>query len=210
MEIPKVSEFLNLGGTIVSTPCVAIPLPSIHHDPSNKTRTDCFALGEDNRILHKQYDGTEFKPWEVLKVPHLSINSALSAVARGENSFDIFCRAADFSIHRTNWNGSHWSEWEDMGGVWTSAPAVCTWGEKRMDLFARAPDGSIQHKFWDGSIWTKWHSLGGVSTSAPAAISWGPDRIDLFHRGTDFCLWHQWWIGGVGWQKGWENLGGKY
>ena len=86
-----------------------------------------------------------------------------------------------------------WSNWESLGGVITSAPAVASWAPNRLDCFARGTGNAMWHKWWDGSKWSGWESLGGVLSSAPAAVSWGPNRIDCFVRGTDNAMWHKWW-----------------
>ncbi len=99
-----------------------------------------------------------------------------------------------------------WSNWEDLGGVLTTAPAVSSWGANRLDVFAGGTDNSMYHKWWDGNRWSDWESLGGVLTSSPAAVSWGPNRIDTFVRGTDNTLYHKFWNGNR-WSD-WESLGG--
>ncbi|MDF2615190.1 MAG: hypothetical protein K0S71_2976 [Clostridia bacterium] len=101
---------------------------------------------------------------------------------------------------------SDWSEWEDLGGILTSAPAVSSWQANRLDVFGRGQNNALWHKWWNGSRWSEWEDLGGVLTSAPAAVSWGRNRIDAFGRGQNNALWHKWWDGSS-W-SGWEDLGG--
>ena len=98
------------------------------------------------------------------------------------------------------------SEWESLGGGFTSAPAICSWGAGRLDIFGRGEDFALWHKWFDGAKWSDWETLGGSLTSPPAAVSWGAGRIDVFVRGTDRALWHKWFRDG-GW-RGWESLGG--
>lgn len=97
-----------------------------------------------------------------------------------------------------------WLGWESLGGVVTSAPAVCSWSSGRLDVFARGTDSALWHRWYDNG-WSGWESLGGVITSAPTAVSWASGRIDVFARGGDSALWHKWYDGG--W-SGWESLGG--
>ena len=101
---------------------------------------------------------------------------------------------------------SDWSQWEDLGGVLTSAPTVASWQINRLDVFARGQNQALWHKYWDGSRWSEWEDLGGVLTSAPAAVSWGPNRIDVFAKGQNQTLWHKYW-NGAKWSN-WEDLGG--
>ncbi|MDD3168984.1 MAG: sialidase, partial [Eubacteriales bacterium] len=99
-----------------------------------------------------------------------------------------------------------WSDWEDLGGILTSAPAVASWQINRLDVFGRGQNQALWHKWWDGSRWSDWEDLGGILTSAPGAVSWGPNRIDVFGVGQNQSLWHKWWDGSR-WSA-WEDLGG--
>ena len=100
----------------------------------------------------------------------------------------------------------NWSNWEDLGGILTSSPAVSSWQANRLDVFGRGQNNALWHKWWDGTGWSEWEDLGGVLTSNPGAVSWGPNRIDVFGRGQNNALWHKWWDGSR-WSE-WEDLGG--
>src|SRR5689334_22937212 len=99
-----------------------------------------------------------------------------------------------------------WSNWEDLGGTISSAPAASSWGSKRLDVFARGPDGAMWHQWFD-SGWKGWESLGhpmhGVLKEAPAAVSWGDDRVDCFIRTQNDSMAHRYW-NGEKW-SGWED-----
>ena len=99
--------------------------------------------------------------------------------------------------------------YESLGGVLTSAPAVCSWGPGRLDVFVRGGDGALYHKYFDGG-WSDWENLGGViaAGSGPAAVSWGPGRIDVFIRGTDNKCYRKYFNAVGGWSAGWDDLGG--
>jgi hypothetical protein len=99
-----------------------------------------------------------------------------------------------------------WSQWEDLGGILTSAPAVASWQPNRLDVFARGQNNHLWHRYWNGARWSEWEDLGGVLTTGPAAVSWGPNRIDVFARGQNQALWHIYWDG-IRWSA-WEDLGG--
>jgi hypothetical protein len=100
-----------------------------------------------------------------------------------------------------------WSNWEDLGGILTSAPAVSSWQANRLDVFARGQNQALWHLYWDGSRWSGWEDLGGILISAPAAVSWGRNRIDVFGIGQNQALWHLYWDGSR-WSN-WEDLGGS-
>ena len=97
---------------------------------------------------------------------------------------------------------------EIVGGVITSAPAVCSTGANTLDVFARGTDGALKHIMYTGGSWSGWQDLGGVvkAGSDPAAVASRGGRMDVFVRGTDDALWHKWFKDGV-WSA-WESVGG--
>src|SRR5215212_7537669 len=101
---------------------------------------------------------------------------------------------------------AHWSEWESLGGVLTSAPAAASWQADRLDSFVTGTDSAMWHKWWDGSSWSGWESQGGICDEGVAVASWQAGRLDCFVIGTDSAMWHKWWDGSS-W-SGWESLGG--
>ena len=104
----------------------------------------------------------------------------------------MFVLGTDKHIGHLWWNGS-WLGWEDMGGTFSSAPAVASWGSNRLDLFAKGMDNSLYHRYWNGSQWSQWVTHGGTFQDAPAAVSWGSNRIDALVRGVDQHVWRYWW-----------------
>ena len=100
----------------------------------------------------------------------------------------------------------NWSQWEDLGGILTSAPTVASWQSNRLDVFAIGQNRALWHLYWNGSSWSQWEDLGGVLNYSPAAVSWGRNRIDVFGVGTNKALWHKYWNGST-WSN-WEDLGG--
>ena len=94
--------------------------------------------------------------------------------AWGNNRLDIFGLGTDGAMYHKAWDGSAWRpsvlDWERLGGVFTSPPAVTAWGNNRLDIFGLGTDGAMYHKAWDGSAWRPsvldWERLGGVF-SAP-------------------------------------------
>ena len=76
-------------------------------------------------------------------------------------------------MHHKAWDGTAWRpsplDWERLGGVFTSPPAVVAWGNNRLDIFGLGIDGAMYYKAWDGAAWRPspldWERLGGVFTS---------------------------------------------
>jgi hypothetical protein len=76
--------------------------------------------------------------------------NAPAATSRDLNRIDTFVTGFDAEIYHKSWNGSRWSDWENLGGVFTSAPAAVSWGSNRIDTFVRGTDNAIHHKWWNG------------------------------------------------------------
>ena len=91
----------------------------------------------------------------------------------------MFVRGTDNALYHKYWNGPQWIDWENLGGVLTSAPAVASWANNRLDVFVKGTDNALYHKYWNGSQWSDWESLGGTLTSGPAAVS--GDRTALMY-----------------------------
>jgi hypothetical protein len=206
------ADWEALGGTFNSTP-VAVSW--------GENRIDLFGLGTDNAMYHKAWDGSAWDAdWEALGG---IFTTQPAAVCWGPNRIDLFAVGIGDSgtpltlpinqmFHKA-WNGSAWDEdWESLGGVFNSAPAVCSWGENRLDVFGLGTDNAMYHKAWDGNAWlpTDWEPQGGVFNSAPIAVSWGFNRIDLFGLGTDNAMYHKAWDGSAWLPAGWEPQGGVF
>jgi Common central domain of tyrosinase len=159
-------------------------------------------------LLPPRYD-TSLRGAPILK--------AVDATAWGTNRLDIFGIGKHLGMWHKAWDGA-WhpskTDWQDLGGVFTSPPAVVSWGSNRLDIFGTGAHRGMWHKAWDGA-WhpspTDWQDLGGVFTSPPAVVSWGTNRLDIFGLGRGGGMWHKAWDGT--WhpsQTDWEALGGVF
>lgn len=88
--------------------------------------------------------------------------------------------------------GGRWSQWEDLGGNITSAPAVSSRSSNRLEVFARGQSNQLITKTWNGSRLSDWQYISGTFTSDPTAVSWGPNRTDVLAKGTNNALLHIW------------------
>jgi hypothetical protein len=141
----------------------------------------------------------------------------MEVVSWGPNRLDIVGRDVFDAMNHNAWDGSAWqSPWEDLGGVFTSSPAVASWGPNRLDVFGRGTTFGMFHKAWAGGAWrpsqTDWEDLGGdlrgpFAGRIPSVASWGPDRLDTFGIGTNGGVYRRAWDGST-WLP-WENLGGR-
>jgi len=100
---------------------------------------------------------------------------------------------------------------QNLGGIFTSAPAGVALGTDRLDVFGLGLDYSVYHKTYDAAAnqWTPdWEDLGGNLTCTPVVVSVSPDTIDLFGLGPDQTMLHRKLSGNV-WSA-WEELGGAF
>src|SRR6516165_10826125 len=103
---------------------------------------------------------------------------------------------------------------QNLGGVFTSPPAVTATGNDRIDVFGLGTDYSVYHKTWTrgrsgADQWTPdWENLGGNFTCVPVVTSSAVDRIDLFGLGVDQTMLHRVWNGST-WSQ-WDELGGAF
>jgi hypothetical protein len=184
----------SLGGVLESPPQAVAWAPN---------RLDIVAVGIDNAVWHRWWDGGAWGGWESLGG---SVISPPTITSWAPNRLDIFALGTDSGLYHKWWDGSAWGGWEGLGGILTSPPAAASWGENRLDIFGLGQDHALWHKWWDGSAWGGFESLGGVLVSQVSVVSWGPNRLDIFALGEDHAVWHKWWDGAA-W-GGWESLGG--
>lgn len=45
-----------------------------------------------------------------------------AADAQGLNSLDVFAQGTDHVLYYTHWDGTKWSAWKSLGGVWRHHP----------------------------------------------------------------------------------------
>ncbi len=184
----------SLGGSIVSSP---------HSVSWGPNRIDAFAVGTDNALWHRAWDGTQWLPWNTL---HGVLTSDPIVVSPTSGRIDVFARGSDRALWHIDWNQTAWSSWESLGGIIVGPPSVVSSSSTQMDVVALGSDNAVWHRSWNGTTWAPWDKVGGVGTSNPSVVSWGAGRLDVFVRGSDYALWHRAWISGT-WQP-WESLGG--
>jgi hypothetical protein len=183
---PSTTGWEALGGVFNSAPAVVSWAPN---------RLDIFALGTDTQMYHKYWDGSKWGPSQTgvrkslfFKTPFLfstrGITSSTTVIASEQNS-----QTPGIQEPRKRKKADHKIlQWEALGGVFNSMPAVTSWGPNRIDIFGLGSNNAMFHKSWDGNSWqpsqTGWDSQGGTFSSAPAVTSWGLNRIDIFDLGS--------------------------
>jgi len=130
-------------------------------------RLDIFALGTDNSMFQKTWNGEWLpspKGWQPIGG---TFASPPAVVSWGPNRLDIFALGTDNSMFLKTWN-KEWlpspKGWQPIGGTFASPPAVVSWGPGRIDIFALGTDNSMFLKTWNGK-WPPslaWQPLGGT------------------------------------------------
>jgi len=112
-----------------------------------------------------------------------------------------------------------WSGWENLGGVWTSKPAVTINHEGLLSVFVRGVDRSIYYASQEtsaehGLVWSDWIWLKGNFASVPkiSSVTTAEGLVVLTARGMDKSFYMKKQVAdadGVEWGK-WEPVGGLW
>jgi hypothetical protein len=86
-------------------------------------RIDLFVVGSDQALYHRWYDSGQWSGWEYRGG---ILTTSPGASSWGIGRIDVAARASDNGLwhmwYDANWNG--WSDWQNLAGTLTSAPAV--------------------------------------------------------------------------------------
>lgn len=103
---------------------------------------------------------------------------SIAAVSWACNRLDIFGLGTNNEMVHKWWDGSKWgpsvTDWEPLGGTFSSPPTVVSWGADRLDIFGLGTDDQMYRKWWNGS----W---------GPFTLWLGGARRDL-QQPTNYCL----------------------
>ena len=164
-------------------------------------RLDVFAVDPESKVLlHKYYDGSAWQPAQGTEKLGGELPVGVSAVSWGPNRLDIIARDGSGKILHLYFDGTKYSNWEDMQAPSSvfGAPIITSWGENRLDIFVIDNSGALLHTAWDGSQWLDWEKLSGAEvklTGVPAAVSWSKNRLDIVARGEDGGYYYKFWDG---------------
>ena len=182
-------------------------------------RMDVFAqqYGSDC-LVHTYYDGTTWKPGKD-DDPEIfcGVESGAAAVSwvcqssasffdhangwtQGPNRIDVFAVTPDFTLAHLYWDGSKWSDWEDLIGDFFAhtPPAAVTWSSDRFDVFAVNQSGNLIHVYWDGSQYNN-EDLGTGNgepfTGTPSVTTWDVGRFDIVALAEDSQYYYKYFDG---------------
>jgi hypothetical protein len=121
----------------------------------------------------------------------------------------IFTKTPQFS-------DSTWEKnWDNIGGISISNPALTSWSTQRLDIVVLGSDSALWHRAWDFSIrsqnngWTDWETLNGSFLYSPAMVSWSANRLDIFAVDANSSMVFRAWEGDR-WSAEWLSLGNYF
>jgi hypothetical protein len=180
---------------------------------SAANRTDIYWLDTKFAMNHKSGNATDWNiPWDDLGGVFTSVPAAVAATPQSPtpHQLDVFGLGLDYAMYHKTFDGTNWTaEWENIGGIFISAPGVIERQSGRIDVFGVGLDYAMYHRFLQGGRWSRsWERLGGTFSSTASVVSFDPTRLDVFARGADFTLRHRYLVGST-WLSDWQNLGGS-
>jgi hypothetical protein len=100
---------LPIGSTLISPPVAVASGSHVH----------VFGIGPDHGLYHWVYNsaaqfGSRWSPQELVGV---NFWSTPAPVLTGPNQIDLFGLGPDRGMLHTRWNGSKWSDWEELAHV---------------------------------------------------------------------------------------------
>lgn len=156
------------GGFTSAPSAVATPV-SLSGEPQG---VDLFVRGSGAELLRFRYRGGA---WTAPQTLGLSLTSAPSAVAFGDEGIEVFARSRDFHLlaWRVTSEAAPRAAPEELGAV-EGAPVAASFGSARVDLLARGADGILRHRTRQDATWSDWQPINavvgsGVALTSPAA-----------------------------------------
>eukprot|EP00298_Acanthocystis_sp_HF-20_P010722 c19008_g2_i1.p1 GENE.c19008_g2_i1~~c19008_g2_i1.p1 ORF type:complete len:388 (-),score=138.13 c19008_g2_i1:114-1277(-) len=218
------SGWHTLGGSLTSLPSVVLDNEGLMH---------IFARGPDHSLWYKGQTGRNV-PRSVRWSDWISLGGVLASGPRvpsflnSANLLEVTVRAKDKSFWQKyqvtdtgmcancTVNGISWSEWQCLGGIFSSGPVSTLSSEGTVELFGRGPDKALWHKsqsYNNGTelSWKKWSSLGGLLSTGPEIGVRSDGLIMVFARGLDKNIWmktQQVTFNGTLEYSHWQLLGG--
>jgi hypothetical protein len=122
-----------------------------------------FYLGPDDDQLHwLRYDENiaQVNPdaaWQDLGIVggnKGSFNSAPAVTSWNPNEFDVFGRWTDGTLRHSTFNGSSWSNWDQMTTFKLgNAPGAVAWANGRIDVAITDDNGGMHHSWLQNGVW---------------------------------------------------------
>jgi hypothetical protein len=202
------SDWVSLGGNVTSAPASLLD------------RNGClvvFARGTDGAIWHRwqrRRNADWTSVWHslggaVLGAPSacLDVSGRAMVVVRDRNNAvwirkqtksNTVLRKLDNSVATKAASYGKWADqWEPLGGVVSSSPAITRNADNGLVVFARGSDNAVWVRWQahSGAKWSdSWSSLYGDFRGSPAAVLTDDGRLEVFGVGSDGAAWHRWQV----------------
>jgi hypothetical protein len=185
-------------------------------------RIHVFARGTDSAIWAKWYQDV----WHGFD--HFGAGPFVCepiSVSRKLNDLSVIGVDINHSLCHKHWNGTTWSDYENIGGKCKGVPTISKRANGTIDVFHIGQDDNLYHKSWDGSIWlptpfsfhklqpenfaTKYigNVINNMTTNvngfirSPSATSWDEDNVAVLAIGMDGRIYHGSWTSASGWSS---------
>ena len=185
--VPEVTQWEDFGGNFSSAPTVV---------SWSQGRVDIFGIdAAKGSIKHKyHYGGENWEPvnsWEDLGGGPF-IGDPL-ATSWGPDRFDIWAVGKDGQLNHKYWFGDRYSEWETLGGNFSTAPQVVHREHGKIDIIGRFRNDSHYHsQAFDGEKWVPsyggWWDKGGDFAGNPAVVAQKDRSKQIFPLDFESCL----------------------
>ena len=178
-------------------------------------RLEVFALSSEGRLvsLAQSRPNVWNRSWS--QVGDVRLDGQLAVTRNRDGRVEVFALGENRALRHV-WQetpGGRWSSFGDLGGSWTSGPAVAMNADGRLEVFLRGAEGELHHRnqIAPGGTWTPFYgSLGQHLTSPPTVIKLPDGRLQVFVRGADGTMSTRWQnTPGGGWSD-WQQVGGVY
>ncbi|GHO96052.1 hypothetical protein KSF_061000 [Reticulibacter mediterranei] len=156
-------------------------------------RLDVFAF-VGHALVHKWFNNG-WHDWETLSNGNFVGDPA--AISWGQGRIDVFVRSSYANaLEDKVFDHGRWTNWQDLGGILTSSPAVTSAVPGQLHVFVRnTANGLSERTFWAGR-WGGWENIDSntINSSPAAAIVKGGDgvgdgRLSVFALGFNRMLW---------------------
>lgn len=172
---------------------------------------DVVVLGSDRTLHHLEVkDGKSNGEWTNLNSGPCLF--APTIVARGSDILEVYVvlENANRHLYRKQFQGGSWNdEWEQIGGVCSSAPTAVAQDDGPVDVFVQGLDGRVYWKQHRNNEWGPFEPVGElIITHGLAATRRDKDHLDLFAIGPEGALYQKEQRADT-WMA-WEKIGGVW
>ena len=150
---------------------------------------DIFMTDINHSLNHSIFNaGQGLRPWK-------NLGGKLygpPAVANSKGTIHIFHIGHDRALYHNSWNGTDYTEFEKLGGVFMHTPAAVSVGQNSVSVFAVGlTDGLLHHYQWKSdSGWAPVEKLPGLWAGTPSAVSDQAGCWDVFGVNTNRMINH--------------------